>query len=182
VGNGAVCAELTRLEERGVGVARPHEGDVVPSSLDLLVSRARPRSVPSVQRSGFGGASSVETGFGSPVAIAVHDGRCIALTRAGKPESFGETLHRGQSLLLDCPPGVIALSASITSDRAVAWAVHESELFVAVDAMQEGPYAGAASRFCFPDFVENLICVARVPASGMRVRVGVCARERCCSR
>lgn len=141
VGDGGACAELARLDALVADQARQHEGDIVPSSLAVLVV-AFSTSLRAVRAALSLRKCIAETSFTSPVAMAVHDGRCIALTRAGKPEFFGETLHRGQSLLLDCPPGAIALSASVTSDRAVAVAVHESKLSVAVATTKEGPYAG----------------------------------------
>ncbi|MBX3264125.1 MAG: protein kinase [Labilithrix sp.] len=141
VGDGAACAELARLDAMIVEAARSHEGEVVPSSLAIFVvgfatTLRAVRAALALQR------RVVETGFGPPIAIAVHDGRCIALTRAGKPEFFGETLHRGEALLRDCPAGGIALSPSVMADRAAAVAVHESGLSVAVDRTQDGPYAG----------------------------------------
>ncbi|MBX3223658.1 MAG: protein kinase [Labilithrix sp.] len=141
VGDGAACAELSRLDAMVLEAARAHEGEVVPSSLAIFVvgfsTTLRAVRAALALRDRLAG-----TTFGSPVAIAVHDGRCIALTRAGRPEFFGETLHRGQSLLRDCPSGGIALSPSVASDRAVAVAVHESGLSVGVDRTHEGPYAG----------------------------------------
>jgi hypothetical protein len=78
----------------------------------------------------------------APTAIAAHDGRCIALTRDGKSEFFGETLYRGQSLLRECPRNGIALSATFAADRAVAVAIHESGLSATVGKAEAGPYAG----------------------------------------
>ena len=74
--------------------------------------------------------------------MEVHDGRCIALTRGGKPEFFGETLHRGGALLQDCPENGIAVSSSFMADRTVAIAVHESDMVVSVIKTRDGPYAG----------------------------------------
>jgi hypothetical protein len=78
----------------------------------------------------------------APVAIAGHDGRCLALTREGKAEFFGETLHRGHLLLGDCPPGGVALRASFAADRSVAVAMHESGMKVSVGSSHAGPYKG----------------------------------------
>ena len=47
------------------------------------------------------------------VRLAVHEGRCLALTRGARLEYFGETLHRGVSLLEDSRPGSIAISSSV---------------------------------------------------------------------
>ncbi|MBX3199366.1 MAG: protein kinase [Labilithrix sp.] len=149
VGDGAACAELARLDAMVLDAARAHEGEVVPSSLAIFVvgfatTLRAVRAALALER------RVAEVGFGAPVAIAVHDGRCIALTRAGKPEFFGETLHRGEALLGDCPAAGIALSPSVMADRAVAVAVHESGLSVTVDQSQRGPYAGRRVTLLLP--------------------------------
>ncbi len=149
IGDGEACAALARLEEVVVDVARGHEGDVVPSSIDVLVV-GFPTSLRAVRAALAIRERLAASKLASPAAIAVHDGRCIALTRSGKPEFFGETLHRGQTLLRDCPGGGLALSASVMSDRAVAVAVHESQLSVAVDQTREGPYAGRRVTLLLP--------------------------------
>jgi serine/threonine protein kinase len=141
LGDAAACAELSRLDAAVREEAHAHEGTVVPSSLELLVI-AFPTSLRALRaalalRKRVDGAS-----LAAPVVLAAHDGRCIALTREGKAEFFGETLHRGQVLLGDCPPGGLALSASFAADRAVAVAVHESGMKVTVGASHSGPYAG----------------------------------------
>jgi class 3 adenylate cyclase len=143
LGDGEVCVELSRLDAVVAEVAREHEGEVVPSSMSVLVI-AFPSSIRALRAALALRArmNALATRFPAPIAVAVHDGRCIALTRGGKPEFFGETLHRGAALLQDCPPNGIALSASVMSDHAVAVAVHESALSVVVDKTQEGPYAG----------------------------------------
>ncbi|MBX3225889.1 MAG: serine/threonine protein kinase [Labilithrix sp.] len=141
LGDAAACAELSRLDELVRATSREHEGTVVPSSLDTLVV-----AFPSAARA-FKAALAVRreiaaAKLGGAIGVACHGGRCIALTRAGKAEFFGETLHRGQALIADCPPGGLALSASMTADRAVAVAVHESGLAMSVGKSGAGPYAG----------------------------------------
>jgi serine/threonine protein kinase len=141
LGDGEACAELSRLDVAVREDAHAHEGTVVPSSLELLVI-AFPTSLRALRaalalRRRIDGAK-----MAAPVVMAAHDGRCIALTREGKAEFFGETLHRGQVLLGDCPPGGLALSASFTADRTVAVAVHESGMKVTVGTSHSGPYAG----------------------------------------
>ena len=141
LGDAEACAELSRLEVAVREEAHTHEGTVVPSSLELLVI-AFPTSLRALRaalalRRRIDGAK-----MAAPVVMAAHDGRCIALTREGKAEFFGETLHRGQVLLGDCPPGGLTLSASFAADRSVAVAVHESGMKVTVGASHSGPYAG----------------------------------------
>jgi eukaryotic-like serine/threonine-protein kinase len=141
LGDAAACGVLSQLDEAVHEEARAHEGSVVPSSLDLLVV-----AFPNARRA-LRAALALRKRFdltplAAPVAIAAHDGRCIALTREGKAEFFGETLHRGHALLRDCPAGGLALSSSFAADRAVAVAVHESGMRVTVGQSAAGPYAG----------------------------------------
>ncbi len=160
VGDAEACAQLARLDALVTEEARLHEGDVVPSSLAVLIVafstplRALKAALSLRQKIEDLGIGKREDGEGEtrevPIAIAIHDGRCIALTRGGQPEFFGETLHRGQALLRECPPGGIALSASVVADRAVAIAVHESELNVAIDKAHDGPYAGRRVTLLVP--------------------------------
>lgn len=141
LGDAKACAELSRLDALVHEEAHANEGTVVPSSLALMVI-AFPTSLRAI-RAALLLRKRVEDGaFAAPIAIAAHDGRCLALTREGKAEFFGETLHRGQSLLGDCPAGGLALSASFAADRAVAVALHESGMKVSVASSQSGPYAG----------------------------------------
>jgi class 3 adenylate cyclase len=141
LGDADACAELTRLDGFVHEEAHAHEGSIVPSSLELMVI-AFPTALRAL-RAALALRKRIDAArFGSPVAIAGHDGRCLALTREGKAEFFGETLHRGQVLLGDCPPGGLALSASFAADRTVAVAMHESGMKVTVGSSHTGPYAG----------------------------------------
>jgi hypothetical protein len=137
----AALDEMTRLDELVHDVARTHEGTLVPSSLDLFVV-AFPTALHALHAGLEIRARVDSSSFQSPIAIAAHDGRCIALTRDGKAEFFGETLHRGQSLLEACRAGDFALSASFAADRTVAVALHESGGKVRVETAQSGPYRG----------------------------------------
>jgi serine/threonine protein kinase len=141
LGDAAACAELSKLDAAVQEESRANEGTVVPSSLDILVV-----AFPSALRALRAGLALrkrfAASPLATPVALSAHDGRCIALTREGKPEFFGETLHRGQALLVDCPSDGLALSASFVADRAVAVAMHESTLRVSVTQSRTGPYAG----------------------------------------
>jgi len=140
-GDAEACAELSRMDAAVRAEAHAHEGTVVPSSLDLFVV-AFPTASRAL-RAALALRRRVDAApLAAPVVVAAHDGRCIALTREGKAEFFGETLHRGQLLLGDCPPGGVVLSASFAADRAVAVAVHESGMKVTVGPSLSGPYAG----------------------------------------
>lgn len=141
LGDSAACTELARLDDTVHAVAHAHEGSLVPSSLDLFVA-AFPTSAHALRAALDLRRRIDEAALATSVTIAAHDGRCIALTREGKAEFFGETLHRGQALLEDCPKGGIALSASFAAERGVAVALHECGLRVNVAKAASGPYAG----------------------------------------
>jgi serine/threonine protein kinase len=141
LGDAAACAELTRLDDVVQEEARMHGGTVVPSSMELLII-AFPTG-PRALQAALAVRKRVDAlRLAALVALALHDGRCLALTREGKAEFFGETLHRGQVLLGDCPAGGIALSASFAADRAVAVGMHESGMKVTVEGSHAGPYKG----------------------------------------
>ena len=141
LGDADACAELSRLDGLVHEEAHTHEGSVVPSSLDLMVV-AFPTALRAL-RAALSLRKRIQAApLCAPVAIAGHDGRCLALTREGKAEFFGETLHRGHLLLGDCPPGGVALSASFAADRSVAVAMHESGMKVSVGSSHAGPYKG----------------------------------------
>jgi serine/threonine protein kinase len=143
VGDAEACAEVSRLDALVRAEARAEEGTVVPSSLDRFVvafatSLRAIRAALALRRALAGEGFAA---IGPATAIAAHDGRCIALTRDGKSEFFGETLLRGAALLPDCPPRGIALSASFAADRTVALAVHESGMRLEVSTSAAAPDA-----------------------------------------
>jgi hypothetical protein len=64
------------------------------------------------------------------------------LTRAGRTEFFGKTLHRGLALLDEAPAGGMALSGSVAGERGVAEIFQEIDTVQQVVAAGEGPYRG----------------------------------------
>ena len=141
LGDAEALAELTRLDELVHEVVRNEDGSIVPSSVDDLVlafaSSVKAFRAALALRKRVSAAT-----IQAEIGIAVHDGRCIALTREGKAEFFGEALHRGQALVRDCPKDGLALSPSTTADRAVAMALHESGLKETISTSSVAPYAG----------------------------------------
>lgn len=141
LGDAAACDVLTKLDGIASNVARAQEGTLVPSSLDLLVL-----AFPTPTRAIHAALALLDrisqAQLGANVAVACHDGRCIALTREGTAEFFGETLQRGQALLTDAPPDGLILSAAFAADHSVAVALHEAALHLTVRKASEGPYAG----------------------------------------
>jgi serine/threonine protein kinase len=133
--------QLTAIDDRVRELAREHDGSVVPSSVDTLVL-----AFPTALKA-FGAALALHAALQThPLAralgIALHEGRCIALTRDGKPEFFGEPLHRGQALVRECPDGGIVLSPVLAADRAIALARESAGLRETVSTSTVAPYAG----------------------------------------
>jgi serine/threonine protein kinase len=149
VGDGAACAEVSRVDAMVHEEARANEGSVVPSSLDLFVV-AFPTAVRALSAALALRRRLDEAGLPAPVAIAAHHGSCLALTREGKAEFFGETLHRGRALLRDCPDRGIALSGSFAAERSVAVAMHDSGLRAEVTKTTAAPYAGRRVTLLVP--------------------------------
>lgn len=141
LGDARACETLTRLDALVHEAAEAHEGTIVPSALEQLVV-AFPTALQALRAALALRAAVDRAELGTPVAIAAHDGRCIALTREGKPEFFGETLHRGRALTAECPAGGLSLSASFAADHEIAVALHESGMRVSVTKAQSGPYQG----------------------------------------
>src|SRR6185369_5561451 len=50
---------------------------------------------------------------------AVHEGACIALTRGGKVDWFGDTVTRGAALLDETEEGGVAMSLRVADQREV---------------------------------------------------------------
>ncbi len=60
-----------------------------------------------------------EAQFGLPIRAAVHEGPCIALTRGGKVDWFGDTITRGAALVEEADENGVALSYRVADQRDV---------------------------------------------------------------
>lgn len=76
------------------------------------------------------------------VRAGVHEGRCIALSRARDVEYFGQTLHRGAALLKDSPKGGIALSTAVAAERSVMAYLRDQGLASQVVQSSDLAYGG----------------------------------------
>jgi serine/threonine protein kinase len=162
--NGAIAA-FGKLDEAFSKVIVAEHGSMVPASLDLLVgafaSGTRAMRAALALKKAIAGAKLADS-----VQIACHEGRCIALTRGDKAEFFGQTLHRGASLLLDTPPGTIALSTSMSTDRAVAAVVHEADMSIHMARAMTGPYQGRPIAIVTDDAAPVSLSPQRVANAG----------------
>ena len=140
VGDAGTWSILQKLDGLIDEQLRAHRGVAIPSSLDVQVaafntSAAAVTAAIALQQSAVAHASE-------PIRIAIHEGQCIALTRAGRTEFFGKTLHRGLALLDEAPAGGMALSGSVAGERGVAEIFQEIDTVQQVVAAGEGPYGG----------------------------------------
>jgi hypothetical protein len=118
---------------------RAHHGTTVPASLDAHIA------VFNTSESAVSAALAMTRAakeLGEPVRAGVHDGQCIALTRGGRTEYFGTTLHRGATLLDDAPVGGIILSTSVAGERSVATILADANVTQEVALTARGPYQG----------------------------------------
>jgi len=132
---------FTRLDDAVQKAVAQEEGSLVPASLDLIVA-AFPSGTRATRAAIALARALRAAGLGDKVQIGCHEGKCVALTRGDKAEYFGQTLHRGASLLLDAPPSGIVLSASLASDRAVASLIHHENMELQIRRSEAGPYKG----------------------------------------
>lgn len=132
---------FTRLDEAVQKVVAEEAGSLVPASLDLIVA-AFPSGTRATRAAIALSRALRAAGLGDKVQLACHEGKCVALTRSDQVEYFGQTLHRGASLLVDAPPSGIALSASLASDRAVASLIHHENMELQIMRSEAGPYKG----------------------------------------
>ena len=145
-GDAGAWAVLRRLDSLFDETVRAHSGTIVPSSLDGRVAAfntsesalsAAIAAIAAIRRPDVGAVVD-----GESLVVAVHDGQCLVLTREGRTEYFGKTLHRGMALLDDARPGGIALSTSVAADRAVAVALESAGVTWEIATTEGGPYKG----------------------------------------
>jgi serine/threonine protein kinase len=139
LGDAGAWTVLRKLDALVDQSLRSHHGASVPASLDAHMA-AFNTSESAVAAAIALARASAE--LGEPLRIAVHDGQCIALTRSGRTEYFGKTLHRGMALLEEAPVGGVALSAAVASERSVAEALSSAGVNQEVALTAEGSYKG----------------------------------------
>ncbi len=139
LGDAGAWSILRNLDELFDEKVRAHDGTSVPSSLDARIASF---NTPEAAVLAAIDVSLAATQRGERLRASVHDGQCIALTRGGRTEYFGKTLHRGMALLVDARPGGVVLSAAVAGERAVAEALSNAgvtqEAVVATDPHYKG--------------------------------------------
>jgi len=129
--------ELVRLVE---DLVEREQGAVYRSSLDAIVA-AFPAAAPAV-RAALAIVASARGGGPLPVRVAVHAGRCIAVTRGARLEYFGETIERTMALLADGSAGTVAVSSAVDDDPAALFAMQVPGVDRKVGTSRAGEYGG----------------------------------------
>jgi hypothetical protein len=108
---------LHRMEEIVDQKVRENEGVVVHTALGFsLASFGSSARAAQASRSVL--AAFAEERLDQCARIALHEGRCVATTRAGRMTYFGDTLLAGTAFVGDAPLGGIVASDAVTLDRA----------------------------------------------------------------
>ena len=77
-----------------------------------------------------------------PARVAVHAGRCIAVSRGARVEYFGETIERTTALLADARAGVTAVSSAVDDEPSALAAMLAPGLARTVGTTRAGEYGG----------------------------------------
>jgi eukaryotic-like serine/threonine-protein kinase len=141
-GDAGVVAFAAQLDALVAGEAAARQGSVVESGSDLRQIAAFPSAAGALAAAlaVLGGAEA--NGLGGRLRAAVHEGPCIALTRGGKVDWFGETITRGAALVEEANEGDVALSFRVADRRDVLAIAHASGRALVVTEGQSTGYYG----------------------------------------
>jgi eukaryotic-like serine/threonine-protein kinase len=162
-GDAAAWSAMQRLDALVLAEARAHRGSVAPSAVGTyLVAFAGVGQAAAAGVALLGRAAELHLEIGA--RGAVHAGPCIALTRSARPEYFGRTLHRGANLLVDAPPGGLALSSAVAADREAIAELLAAGARLEVAPAGAGPYAGVRiTRVSLPPAAAPALKTAPTP-------------------
>lgn len=139
-GDAGAFSTFQRLGDIFLREVRAHQGAIVEVAFN--------RSLAAFPASGLAASAALAVQQAARVdrpgstRAAVHEGRCIAVTRGGRIDYFGETIERGAALLELSPPGGVALSSVSVDDRAAAAALHRAGVTRDVILPDAGPFKG----------------------------------------
>lgn len=141
LGDAAACEAFRKLDTLVEKVLAEETGATVPSPLGAAIgafasgaraTRAALRLI----------ALAEKSEWGSRLRVACHEGRVLALGRAGNVEYFGQAIHRGAALLTETRPGTLALSSTLGSEREVLGILAEAGARPHLVTSDSGPYRG----------------------------------------
>lgn len=141
LGDAAACEAFRKLDGLVATVLADESGAPVPAPLGTTIgafasgARATRAALRLIEL-------AAKTEWGSRLRVACHEGRVLALGRAGNVEYFGQAVHRGAALLGDARPGTLALSATLGAEREVLGILAEAEARPHLVTSETGPYRG----------------------------------------
>lgn len=135
-GDAEACAALRTFEANVARCAREENGTVIPGILETLVA-AFTSSTRAIRA-----ALAVLRSTDLPARLAVHGGKCLALTRDSRVDYFGETLHRAIWFVGVANASELVLSHAVASERDVSVELSANEATTSIDTSTAGPYKG----------------------------------------
>lgn len=141
LGDPAAFARFSWLSERILSVADEQQGAVFRAGFELTLAAfsgaaAAVRAAIAIAKV----AREAEAPLG--VRVAVHAGRCIAVSRGARTDYFGETLERVVALLGDANAGVVAVSSAVDDEPAALRAMLSPGVERRVVSSRAGDYGG----------------------------------------
>jgi hypothetical protein len=140
-GDAYALARFSELAEHLRAAVERHHGAVFRPGLEQTLA-AFPQPAAALRAATAVAASTRPLELGRRLRAAVHAGRCLALTRGGKVDYFGETVDRVTALLSESRPDRIAVSQAIEEDPAALSAMHHPPVTRRVVVAQTGAYGG----------------------------------------
>ena len=131
------CAAVRSIEDAFVRAVRSEQGTPLPGPLDTFLA-----AFPSPVRALRAALSVLRDSKDGPVRVALHGGRCLALTRDAHIEYFGETVHRALWLVMAASLHELVVTQSTADDPDVARALAAEGISTRVEVAQSGPYKG----------------------------------------
>jgi hypothetical protein len=116
-GDAGSLAFAAKLDALAGEEAALRQGSIVESGSDLHQVLAFPSAALALEAGLSILKSATKAGIG--LRAAVHEGPCIALTRSGKVDWFGDTITRGAALVEEAEENGVALSFRVADQREV---------------------------------------------------------------
>lgn len=140
LGDATAFARFSDLCRRTSEIAAREQGTLCRASFDGLLA-AFSATAPAV-RAALALAEEHREQGALAVRVAVHAGRCIAVSLGTRTEYFGETVERARALLGDAIAGTVAASSAVDDDPAALMAMQVPGVDRTVGTSRAGHYGG----------------------------------------
>lgn len=140
LGDAAAFARFSELARRVTAAAEREQGIVARAMFEgtLCAFSSSAAAVRAAIAISFPGPAEASL----PARVAVHAGRCIAVSRGARVEYFGETIERTTALLADARAGVAAVSSAVDDEPSALAAMLAPGLARTVGTTRAGEYGG----------------------------------------